>query len=372
MPNDPDDQADQYNAAQIMSAVGITDLPELGKVADSLKMLEIALPRPKKDQVAIKLAASSMHIDEIYAAQGTALGRFYGPKNVSPENPHLIGSSVSGMVVGLGEDVTSFKIGDEVIAIPDHHMETGSWATYRCVGHEMVMHKPTSLTHVEAAAATMAACVAWGAIGFAKVKSGDHCAVVGATGAIGVMILQYLKSLDCRVTAVCSGANTVFARSYGADDVVDYTKDDFGDVAIRQGVQYDSVFDCVGGRDIEASAFRSLKKSGVFETVVGPLRYIGEQKLSWPAFAKVMGHIVWRMLSTRLNGGPRYTFGEKYPRFVIKDAMDQLLEHEIRMPVVATVPFEIEAIRNAVRSLTTHRTKGRTVIDFTLNQLKQV
>lgn len=370
MTNNPDNLATQYTATQTMPAVGITDLPGVGKVADHLKMLEIAVPRPMKDQVAIKLAASSMHIDEIYAAQGTALGRFYGPKYVSQANPHLIGSSVSGTVVGLGSDVTSFKIGDQIIAIPNHQMETGSWATYRCIDHKMVMHKPDDLAHVEAAAATMAACVAWGAIGFAKVEAGDHCAVVGATGAIGVMIVQYLKSIDCPVTAICSGENTAFAKQYGANDVVDYTKDDFGDVAIAKGAQYDAVFDCVGGRDIEASAFRSLKKSGVFETVVGPLRYIGENKLSWPAFAKVMGHIIWRMVATRIGGGPHYTFGEKLPRFVIKEAMDQLLKHEIRMPVAATVPFEIDAVRKAVTSLTTHRTKGRTVIDFTLDQIK--
>lgn len=360
--------SDQFLTSDTMSAVGMADIPEIGNVADHLKILTVAIPRPEQKQVAVKLAASAMHIDEIYAAQGTALGRFYGPKNVSNSNPYIIGSSVSGTIVALGKNVTGFKIGDEVIAIPGHHMETGSWATYRCINQDMVMLKPKKLTHVEAAAVTMAACVAWGAIGFAKVKASGHCVVVGATGAIGVMILQYLKSMNCQVTAVCSGANAAVAEQYGANEVVDYTKQDFGDVAIANGVRYDAVFDCIGGKNIEASAFRSLKKSGVFETVVGPMQYIGETKLSWLAFTKVMSHIAWRMIVTRLNGGPLYTFGEKYPRYYIKDALAQLLKHNIRMPVADAVPFEINAIQNAVRSLTTHRTKGRLIIDFTLGE----
>lgn len=73
------------------------------------------------------------------------------------------------------------------------------------------------------------------------------------------------------------------------------------------------------------------------------------------------------MLITRLNGGPKYTFGEKYPRLVIQEAMAQLLQHDIRMPVSTTIPFEIEVIKDAVRALVTHRSKGRTVIDFTLS-----
>jgi alcohol dehydrogenase len=243
-------------------------------------------------------------------------------------------------------------------------MEVGSWATYRCIGEKWLMKKPIQLTHVEAAAITMAACVAWGAIGFAKAKPGQKCVVVGASGAIGVMLLQFLKSLDCHVTAVCSGASESFVRAYGADDVVDYTKHEFGETLVRNGNYCDAVFDCVGGRDIETNAFKCLKKSGVFETVVGPLRYIGEEKLSWPAFLRVIGHVVWRMMITRLNGGPRYMFGEKYPRFVINDAMEHLLRHDIRMPVPKTIPFKIEAVRQAVRSLLTHREKGRTVIEF--------
>lgn len=358
------DLAEQYIGADTMGAIGITNYPKIGEVAEALQMLQVATPRPKKDQVAVKLAASSIHIDEIYATQGTALGRFYGPKKVSGKTPYILGSSVSGTVVAVGSAVTGFQVGDEVIAIPSEHMEFASWATYRCIGEKWLMPKPVLLSHVDAAAVTMASCVAWGSIKFAKVKRGDHCVVVGASGAIGVLVLQFLKSLGCHVIAVCSGASGAFVREYGADEVIDYTKHEFGEVLANDEHYCDAVFDCVGGRDIETNAFKCLKKSGTFETVVGPRRYIGEEKLSWPAFLQVMWHIIWRMGITRLKGGPKYTFGEKYPRLVIDDAMDRLLKYDIRMPVPKTVPFEIEAVAEAVRAVMTHREKGRTVIDF--------
>lgn len=244
-----DNLATVYANAKSMRAIGMTEFPEIGKVADRLQMLEVPVPRPGKGEVAIKLAASSMHIDEIYSAQGTALGRFYGPKNLSETEPYLLGSSVSGTVVALGERVESFDIGQEVIIIPNEMGGCGSWATYQCVDKKWLMGKPNRLTHVEAAALTMAACVAWGAVGFANVEPGNRCVVIGASGAIGGMVLQFLKSLDCHVTAVCSGSNEAFVRNLGADEVVDYTKYDFADVAINSGWQYAAAFDCVGGRD---------------------------------------------------------------------------------------------------------------------------
>lgn len=357
-----------FAAAMTMHAIGMTRFPEIGKVAETLEMLDLPVPRPAKGEVVVQIAASAMHIDEIYAAQGTALGRFYGPKNVSAENPAQLGSCATGKIVALGDGVQSFALGQNVIIVPSEHPQAGSWATYQCFEEKWLLVKPDSLGHVEAAAVTMAACVGWGAIRFSKAKSGDHCVVVGASGAIGLMIMCFLKSMGCRVTAVCSGKSADFARDHGADDVIDYTEADFGEVIVSDGADSDVVFDCVGGRDIEQSAFRCLKKTGVFETVVGPRQYIGQDRLSWPTVIGMMGYIVWRMLVTRLNGGPTYTFGEKYPRLVIRDALARVIEHDIRMPTPSVIPFEAEAIRDAVRKLQTHREKGRTVIDFSMTR----
>jgi len=360
-----DDVESVFQNAPAMKAVGMIEKPRISEVSDYLRMLEVPTPRPESGEVAIELRASAMHIDEIYTAQGTALGRFYGPKSVSAINPYILGSSVSGVVVALGEGSDKFSVGDEVLAIPNEQGESASWATYRCVAETMVMPKPDELTHVETAAVTMASCVAWGSIERSRTKPGASCVVVGASGSIGSIVLQLLKSRNCHVTAVCSASSEDSVRVHGADEVIDYTKVQFGEYLGSRGELQDAVFDCVGGRDIEANALVALKRTGVFATVVGPEKYIGERKLSRWEVTKIMAYIGRRMLTSRI-AGPRYVFAEKYPRTVIASAMSEVVKHDIRMPIQAVIPFELDAIVGAVNSLTTHRSKGRTVIDFTL------
>ena len=348
-----------------MRAIAMTDFPKIGHVAEQLEIVTVPVPRPAHDEVAIKLAASTIHIDEIYMAQGTALGRFYGPKKVSASDPYILGSAVSGTVVGLGKEVDRFQIGDDVTVIPNETGEHDSWATYRCVTQKMVMLKPKELSHNQAAAITMAACVAKGAIDHSGARAGDRCLVVGASGAIGLLNIQFLKALGAHVTAVCSGKNAELVKAKGTDEVIDYTKHRFCELPQVKAAPFDIVFDNIGGREVEGDARKAIKKSGKFVTIVGPVRYIGEQKLSWPKVIKVIGYVLWRMLSTKFSSGPRYLFGAKSPRLVIAGAMNEIVRHRISMPTKTVVPFELEPIRSAVQLVSTHRATGRVVIDFT-------
>lgn len=127
------------------------------------------------------------------------------------------------------------------------------------------MLKPHTLSHVEAAASMLSGCVAWAAIKTARIEAGDHCLVVGASGAIGSLMVQFLKSKGAHVTGVCSGANAGLVNALGADDTIDYKQTDFG----AQGWStYDKVFDLVGGREVETAACRTLKRKGRFVTLV--------------------------------------------------------------------------------------------------------
>ncbi|MEP2783561.1 MAG: NAD(P)-dependent alcohol dehydrogenase [Pseudoruegeria sp.] len=349
-----------YAKAEVMPAIAMTDFAKVGHVVDQLRQINVPVPRPKPNEVAIRLAASSIHIDEIYAAQGTALGRFFGPKKVSEDQPYIMGSSASGTVVGLGENASKFALGDSVVVIPNEMGEIGSWATYRCVKDSYVLAKPASLSHVQAAALTMASCVAWGALIKAGVQANDRCLVVGASGAVGIMMVQILHSLGVNVTGVCSGKNAGMVRARGATSVIDYTTHDFGNVGNNS---FDIVFDALGGFETEQCALRVLPRNGRFITVVGPQRYIGETKLSWSAFSKVVGHVLWRMIASRVRG-PRYVFGEALPRKVVRPALAHIEENNIRIPVQAKIPFQLDAIKGAVTLLTSHRSKGRIVINF--------
>lgn len=350
-----------------MKAIALIQLPSPGQVAGALDMVQVPVPTPSSHEVVIRSQAAAIHIDEIYAAQGTALGRFYGPKTASREQPHVLGTACTGIVTATGDDVVGFEVGDEVIVVPDHHPEAGGWAEFRCIPEKRLMMKPANLTHVEAAAITMAACVAWGAVEYSQPKPGDRTVVVGASGSIGIMALQFLKSSGCHVTAICSGKNAELARRYGADDVVDYTRQNFAQIAGSAGIKYDSVIDCIGGRDIERDGVRALHASGRYITVVGPMQYIGERKLSWYELSGVFAHVL-RKIFVSLLKGPRYIFGERRPALSIHNAMKTIVSKNLSMPVERVIPFELSAVRDAIQLLVSHRARGRIVIDFEQNR----
>ncbi|QUS56303.1 NADP-dependent oxidoreductase [Pseudovibrio brasiliensis] len=352
----------RYCKAKTIPAVALTKLPRIGHVADELKLIHIPTPRPSAKQVTVQLVASSMHIDEIYAAQGTALGRFYGPKNISLAEPYLMGTSVSGVVVATGKYVKRFKVGDEVTVIPNELGENGSWATYRNVPERYVMPKPPELTHVEASSLMLSSCVAWGALETANVKAGDRCVVVGASGAIGSVLVQLLKTKSAYVVGVCSAANSDLVRTLGADEIIDYQQSGF---TMHRERRTDKVFDLVGGLRVENAAYRWLKQDGEFVTMVGPVRYLGERKLTLKEFTRAACYVAWRSIKTRWRG-PKYTFCAMIPRRVAPKAMQFCCEHGIRSPIEGEIPFELGPIQDAIRLLTTHRARGRVVINFEL------
>ncbi|KAA3662975.1 MAG: NAD(P)-dependent alcohol dehydrogenase [Chloroflexi bacterium] len=355
--------AQTYQSATQMNAIGMTDFPTIGKVVDGLKMIDVPVPRPQAGEVAIKMMASSLYADELYAAQGTALGRFFGPKVVSETEPYIMGSSVAGIIVDVGENVTNWAVGQEIIAIPSQTPVHGVWAEYCCLNQDRLMPKPDGFSFVEAAGIKMAACVSWGAICYGRIKPNNRTLVIGASGGLGIMAVQYLKTLGAHVTGVCSGKNAEMVRAYGADEVVDYTQHNFADLAIQSQQFYDAVFDFVGGIDNEKAGFRALKKSGSYITVTGPVRFIGEKQLSWFELGKVFFHVASKSVLGRISG-PRYIFGEMKPAKTVHDALTHAVKHQIKMPISQEIPFELDAVKQALSLILSHRAKGRMVIDF--------
>ena len=167
------------------------------------------------------------------------------------------------------------------------------------------------------------------------------------------------------VTAVCSGKNADLVYAYGADEFIDYTKDNFADVASKNHQKYDRVFDFVGGLSAETSGIKALKKSGRFITVTGPQMFIGEEKLAWSKLVGIFSHMAYQYIRGRLIG-PRYIFGEMNPSKTIKPALKQVINHDIKIPISRQIPFEIEAIKQALELLMSHRAQGRMVINFEL------
>jgi NADPH:quinone reductase-like Zn-dependent oxidoreductase len=171
-----------------------------------------------------------------------------------PKDPRL-GADIAGRVEAVGRNVTEFKPGDEVFGA----VGAGGFAEYVCTREKNLALKPSNISF-EAAAATPV--VGFTAIqGFRHaggIQAGQKVLVNGAAGGIGTFAVQFAKSCGAEVTGVCSTRNLEMVRSIGADDVVDYTREDF----TRNGQPYDLIYDSIGNRSVFDYG-RALKPQGI-------------------------------------------------------------------------------------------------------------
>ncbi|HEY6567356.1 MAG TPA: NAD(P)-dependent alcohol dehydrogenase [Actinomycetota bacterium] len=180
---------------------------------------------------------------------------FRGPK------VRVRGWDVAGTVEAVGPNVTRFKAGDEVMGT----CEAGSFAELAVTPQDKLVPKPARLTFEEAAAMPVSGCTAFQAVSdVAKVQPGHKVLVIGASGGVGSLAVQIAKALGADVTGVCSTPKLDLVRSMGADDVIDYTVDDFADGTRR----WDVIIDTAGRRPL-STLRRALDSKGTLVIVGG-------------------------------------------------------------------------------------------------------
>lgn len=163
----------------------------------------------------------------------------------------------------MGKAVTRFGVGDEVFGATGFRF--GAHAEYvRVPESGLLERKPANMSFEEAAAVLFGGVSALYFLRKAKIQDGQKVLVYGASGSVGVFAVQLAKHLGAEVTGVCSTANLDLVASLGADQVVDYTKEDFS----RAGRVYDVVFDTVG-KSGWSRALRALKRGGYYVQVGG-------------------------------------------------------------------------------------------------------
>lgn len=208
---------------------------------DVLKLVDIPRPVLKDNQVLVRVKAVSINAGDVFAMRGypwmirLAAG-FPKPRNYIP------GWDMAGVVVAAGSSVARFRPGDEVYA-----SRRGALAEYVCIEEDQLALKPDTLTFEQVAAIPTAAFTALkGLRDVGKLKPGQTVLINGASGGVGTFAMQIAKALGAEVTGVCSTRNVDMVRSLGADDVVDYTREDF----TRNGKRYDLILDNVASRSI--------------------------------------------------------------------------------------------------------------------------
>jgi NADPH:quinone reductase-like Zn-dependent oxidoreductase len=227
---------------------------------DVLRLAEVERPVPAKDEVLVKVHATTVtRTDSGLRSAEYFISRFVTglrrPKQPTP------GIELAGVVAAAGPEVTEFAVGDEVFGV-----KSGAHAEFVAVRQRgPLAHKPAGLTFEEAAAVCDGAALALACLRQADVREGRSIVVYGASGSVGTAAVQLARHFGAHVTAVCNSKNLELVRSLGADEVVDYTKEDF----TKRGQTYDVIFDAVGKHSFRRCR-RALKPGGVFlETDLG-------------------------------------------------------------------------------------------------------
>ncbi len=228
---------------------------------DVLRVEEVPVPAPAAGQVRVEVAATSVNLSDWEWLRGSpAYARMGGLRFPARRT---LGSDIAGVVDDVGPGVTRFRPGDEVYG--DNLALKGGFAEYALVPESALAHKPTQLTVAQASTIPQAGAIAWQ--GTQRAVTGSRVLINGAGGGSGAFAIQLAKRLGAHVTGVDNAAKQDFMRSLGADDVIDYGRDDF----TRTTQPYDLILDLVAGRSVFAYR-RALATGGTYRCVGGSVR----------------------------------------------------------------------------------------------------
>ncbi len=224
---------------------------------DNLKLQPVRrpVPEPQAGEILIQVFAAGVTPTEklwyptSHYADGTARAKA------------IPGHEFSGTVVGLGAGVTSYSLGDAVFGLNDWFAE-GATAEFCITKPSNLSLKPSSLSHIEAAAVPIGLLTAWQGLHLrAKLQKGERVLIHGGAGAVGLFAVQLARSQGAYVIATSSKANIDFVKHLGADEVIDYREGRFEEAGL-----VDVIFDAVGGDTLDRS-WDLLKPGGRLVTI---------------------------------------------------------------------------------------------------------
>jgi NADPH:quinone reductase-like Zn-dependent oxidoreductase len=266
---------------------------------DVLQLKEVEKPTPKEDEVLVRVHASSLNGADLETLRGDFIVRMVAPLRPTYK---ILGTDIAGRVEAVGRNVKQFQPGDEIWADLTEY-GWGALAEYVCVPEDALRPKPPSMTFEEAAAYPQAAVLALQNLREAPmgirpeykrpIQPGQKVLINGAGGGVGTFAVQIAKHFGAEVTGVDSTMKLDKLRSIGADQVIDYTQEDF----TKSGQRYDLIVDVVAYRSIFAYR-RALNPGGICVFVGGSTAGIFQAMFLGPLISRTgsnkMGIVMWK------------------------------------------------------------------------------
>ena len=226
---------------------------------DVLQLRDVEKPTPNDDEILIQVHAASANPADWHLMRGSPFPARFEMGFPTPRKHTILGSDVAGRVIAVGKSVSQFQPGDDVFG--DISADGwGGFAEYVSVPESALVLKPANISFEEAAAVPMAAVTALqGVRDKGQIQSGQKVLINGASGGVGTFAVQIAKSFGAEVTGVCSTRNLDMALSIGADQVIDYTQEDF----TRNGHRYDLII-AANGYQSNSDYKRALNPEGIY------------------------------------------------------------------------------------------------------------
>jgi NADPH:quinone reductase-like Zn-dependent oxidoreductase len=250
-----------------------------------LRLEDVETPTVDDDGVLVQVRAASVNAGDWHLTRGLPfLVRVVEGLRVPKQSS--VGTDVAGVVEAVGKNVTQFRPGDAVFGA-----RRGALAEYVCGRESSFVPKPPGLTFEQAAAVPVAGCTALQALrDRGRVRAGQRVLIYGAGGGVGTFAVQLAKAFGTHVTAVTSAGNVEMVRALGADEVIDYSQQDFS----RTGQRYDLMLDVAGGRSLSACR-RVLRANGVLVLIGAG----GDGRRMTPIMARLLLAAAWSRLGSR-------------------------------------------------------------------------
>jgi NADPH:quinone reductase-like Zn-dependent oxidoreductase len=307
--------------------------------ADRLRLSEIEKPVIAANEVLLQVRAAGVDRGTCHLMRGEPyLMRILGFGVRGPKN-RIPGLDVAGTVVEVGTDVTRFQVGDEVFGI-----SRGSFAEYAAARGDKLARKPSGLGFEQAAVVAVSGLAALQGLRAGHIKAGQKVLIIGASGGVGTFAVQLAKAFGAKVTGVASTAKVDLVRSIGADEVIDYTREDFADG--RQ--HYDLILD-IGGNSRLSRLRRAL-------TLRGTLVIAGGEGAKWTGVGRQISALVLSPVVSQ-----RLTMYISAHRQADLEALRQQIEAGHLIPIVGKT-YPLAEVPQAIRHLEDGRANGKIAI----------